>query len=77
MGKADRHNITVPPDWWEAFERAAKAAKQTVSEWLREAGAAQLPKKVRESLSAAKGVGRPRNPEDPDSPRKIHRTNTQ
>lgn len=65
MGKADRHNITVPPDWWEAFEEAAKRSKQTVSEWLREAGAAQLPRRVRESLSEAKSVGRPRKPEEP------------
>lgn len=59
--KADRHNITVPPDWWEAFEDAAKKAGKTVSEWLREAGAAQLPLRVRRELSEARNVGRPKN----------------
>lgn len=64
MAKADRKLITIPPDWWYEFERAAqKAGKKSVSAWLRDAGAEQLPATVRKKLSVPLKGGRPRNPE--------------
>lgn len=66
MARSEKQNITLPPDWWQAFKDAAAKSGQTVSVWLREAGAAQLPKRVREKLSEAPGAGRPRKPEGGD-----------
>lgn len=62
----ERRNVIIPSDWWEAFRQAAAKAGKPISVWLREAAAEKLPRKIRESLSEAKGVGRPRNPEESD-----------
>jgi hypothetical protein len=63
VSKADRKIITVPPDWWAEFERAAQKAGKSVSAWLRDAGAEQLPASVKKKLSVPLKGGRPRNPE--------------
>lgn len=52
-------DITQPPEWWVAFQAAAKADGISLSEWLGKAGLASLPKKVRDSLPE-RTKGRPR-----------------
>lgn len=56
---AERKNLTMPPDWWTAFERAAKAAGQTLSEWIGNAGRKALPPAERKKLSERPAPGRP------------------
>lgn len=60
MPRPDLQNISLPPDWWEAFCAAAAKDKKSVSEWLRDAGAEKLPAKVRAKLSKPRTVGRPK-----------------
>jgi len=55
-----RRNITAPQDWWTAFLAAAAKEGKSLSEWLRDAGAAKLPKSIRGGLSRPRSEGRPR-----------------
>lgn len=54
-----RSMITWPPDWVEAFKTAAKAEKMSLSEWISEAGLAQLSKRQQRRLSPRRAIGRP------------------
>jgi hypothetical protein len=54
-----RKNLTMPPDWWEAFERAARAAGETLSEWIGNAARKALPAEQRKRLSERTPPGRP------------------
>lgn len=56
----ERKNITQPPDWWAAFESAAKAEGMTLAEWLGEAAKAKLPKATAKKLSKRPPANRPR-----------------
>jgi len=51
--------ITQPAEWWAAFDAAAKREKLTLSEWLGNAGLAQLPDKIREKLPPRPAANRP------------------
>lgn len=64
MTTHERRNVTAPPDWWAAFEKAAEKDGKTVSEWLRDAGLAQLPKTVRAQLSEPRAAHRPKLPRE-------------
>lgn len=52
-------NITMPPDWWEAFTRAALKAGQSLSEWMGDNLRECLPASERRKLSDRTGRGRP------------------
>jgi hypothetical protein len=52
--------ITLPPEWREEFEKAAKAAGQSLSTWLGEAGMKRLPPAIREGLPPLNKRGRPK-----------------
>lgn len=54
-----RINLTMPEDWYDAFTTVAKHEGKTLSEWLRDAGHAKLPKQMRKELSEPAPVGRP------------------
>jgi len=53
-----RTNLTMPADWYDAFEAAAAKAGQPVSEWLREAGKSCLSRRVQSRLSTPVTPGR-------------------
>lgn len=55
----ERKNITQPTDWWEAFQKQADEAGQSLSEWIGEAGKKHLPKDARKKLSERGTRGRP------------------
>jgi hypothetical protein len=57
---AERRMISMPPDWWAAFELAATRDGQALSEWLGAKGKAALPKVERRALSVRRGAGRPK-----------------
>ena len=52
--------ISMPSDWHEAFLDHAAEHNTSLSELLRLAGAAKLPKEVRSKLSKPRKVGRPK-----------------
>ena len=58
--KADRKNITMPSDWWEAFEAQAKADALPLSEWIGEQCLSALPRKVQSELSDRTRRGKPK-----------------
>lgn len=58
--KTERRLISAPPDWWEAFTKAATRSGSSLSEWIRDAAAARLTQSARQRLSEPKTVGRPR-----------------
>lgn len=60
MGKHERRLLSLPPDWWEAFDRAAKAAGETLSGWLGKAGKRRLTTEERKGLSEPNRPGKPR-----------------
>jgi hypothetical protein len=51
--------ITLPPEWWKAFKRAAEEKGQSLSAWIGEAGKRKLPPEVRDALPAPVRPGRP------------------
>ena len=55
----ERKNITQPSDWWEAFEKAAKAEGMTLAAWIGEAAKKQLPSKVAKKLTERPPANRP------------------
>lgn len=60
----ERKNITQPPDWWAAFESAAKAEGMTLAEWIGEAAKAKLPKSAAKKLSERPPANRPKKASD-------------
>lgn len=52
-----RRNVTMPDDWWGAFEAEASRRGENVSEFLRESGRRRLPKDAQAKLSTPKGRG--------------------
>lgn len=59
----ERKNITQPADWWEAFEKQAKAEGMTLAAWLGEAAKAKLPAKVAKKLTERPPANRPKKSE--------------
>ena len=59
--RAERKNLTQPADLWQAAEAAARAAGQSLSEWVGLRIRAGLPAEVRRQLAARPGVGRPKS----------------
>jgi hypothetical protein len=59
----ERKNITQPPDWWAAFESAAKAEGLTLAEWIGEAAKAKLPKAAAKKLTERPPANRPKKGE--------------
>lgn len=59
----ERKNITQPADWWEAFEKQAKAEGMTLAAWLGEAAKAKLPAKVAKKLTDRPPANRPKKSE--------------
>ena len=57
--------LTQPADWWAAFQRQAEQDGQSLSEWIGEAGKAQLPKHIRKSLSERPAAHRPKTNAEP------------
>lgn len=57
--KAPRKNLTMPADWWQAFEAEAEKHGISLSAWIGRACLKQLPAVVRKSLSARNERGRP------------------
>jgi len=58
MIRSSRLNITLPPDWRQAFQAAAKKDGLPLSDWLRQCGAANLPESVQKRLSEPQKPGR-------------------
>jgi len=58
MIRSSRLNITLPQDWRQAFQAAAKKDGVPLSDWLRQCGAANLPKSVQQKLSEPAKPGR-------------------
>ena len=58
MIRSSRLNITLPQDWRQAFQAAAKRDGVPLSDWLRQCGAANLPKSVQQTLSEPAKPGR-------------------
>lgn len=56
--RATQRTFSGPPDWWEAFEAAARAAGIPLSEWVGEACKKALPRDVRQGLSERVRAGR-------------------
>ena len=54
---SERRNITTPPDWWAAFESAAKEQSLSLSEWVGEACRQAVPYARRRKLSQRPSVG--------------------
>ncbi len=61
---AKRVQVFAPEDWFVAFEKVAASRRQSLSEFLRDAGVKQLPAAVRRSLSQVRPVGRPAKGKD-------------
>ncbi len=62
MESGERKNLIQPPDWWRAFEAAAAAKKQSLAEWLGNAGRKALPPEIRSTLSQRRKRGRLKSP---------------
>ena len=58
--KAERRNVTNPPDWWVAFEIAAAKDGATLSEWIGAQCVRSLPKKVQRALADRPPAHRPK-----------------
>lgn len=58
MIQSERKNITQPADWWAEFERQATAEGQSLSAWVGECCAANLPAAAREKITPRRPVGR-------------------
>ena len=54
----ERKNLSMPPAWWDAFQRAADAAGKTLSEWVGDACSAKLPAAERKRLPTRTSRGR-------------------
>lgn len=50
--------VTIPPDWLEAFRRAAAEEELPLSSWMAEACKKRLPADVRRALSVRRSRGR-------------------
>lgn len=57
---AERKNITQPSDWWREFERAARQAGKTLSEWMGDAAVEQIDPARRKKLTERVQTGRPK-----------------
>lgn len=57
---AERKNITQPSDWWREFERAARQAGKTLSEWIGDAAVEQIDPERRGNLTERAQIGRPK-----------------
>ena len=55
----NRKHIMQPVDWWEAFEKAAKAEGVSLSAWIGEAAKAKLPSSVAKKLTKRPPANRP------------------
>ena len=55
-----RRNITQPPDWWAAFDKAAQAKGLTLSEWMGQCCRQQLTKQADAKLSQRPPAHRPK-----------------
>lgn len=62
MEQGERKNLIQPPDWWRAFEAAAAAKRQSLAEWLGNAGRKALPPDVRATLTTRRKRGRLKSP---------------
>jgi hypothetical protein len=58
--KTERRSISMPPDWWAAFEAMAEASETPLSEWMGERCKTGLPLAVRRALSVRRSAGRPK-----------------
>lgn len=56
---SERKNLSMPADWWDAFERSARAAGQSLSEWIGNAARKALSAEQRKKLSERATPGRP------------------
>jgi hypothetical protein len=59
---SERKNITQPVDWWAMFQRAARRAGMTLSEWMGECAKANLRRVEAKNLSLRPQVGAPPKP---------------
>ena len=55
--RTNRINITLPVDWERVFRQVSAASGQSLSEWLRDAGRAQLPESAQTQLSKPARAG--------------------
>ena len=60
MKKAERRNITQPPDWWREFELQAERDGVDLSGWVGECCRANLTDAIAARLSFRTPRGRPR-----------------
>ncbi|RIK70737.1 MAG: hypothetical protein DCC67_20620 [Planctomycetota bacterium] len=57
--RTERKNLSLPSDWWAAFQAAARREGVTLSAWLGAAGRRRLDAAARRSLSQPRPMGRP------------------
>ena len=52
-------NLSMPPDWWDAFAEAAATENKSLSEWFGDLGKEALPKRIANKLSERNPRRRP------------------